>query len=154
PDIRIDILDNALIFIECKRPGRLDEPKRQEELNEGLGQLKSYIRAHLDRATTKPKPKTVLGLVTDGNRWHLMGLNKTNEFHTIAEWAFLTDDPPLLAKHIWMLAKSALAQPISALVEFLARRTLADVLRKKTGWLTRTVNEKLPDGEVSEELVG
>jgi hypothetical protein len=152
PDLRIDILDNGLIFIECKRLGRLDGPKGQEELDDGVSQLKAYIRAHLDRASIKPK--TVLGVVTDGNRWVLLGLNKTNEFHTIAEWAFLTDDPRLIAQRLWLLAKPALAQPTSALVEFLARRTLAEVLRENTKWLTRKVNEKLPDGAVSEDLLG
>ena len=100
------------------------------------------------------KPKTVLGVVTDGNRWIMLGLNKVNEFHTIAEWAFLTDDPRLLAQRMWLLAKAALAQPTSAVVEFLARRTLADVLKDSTKWLTKKVNEKLPDGFVSEELIG
>jgi hypothetical protein len=152
PDLRIDIPDTGLIFIECKRPGRLDGPKRQEELDDGVSQLRGYIRAHIDKATTKPK--TVLGVVTDGNRWVLMGLNRINEFHTIAEWAFLTDDPRLIAQRLWLLAKPALAQPTSPLVEFLARRTLAEVLKEKTGWLTRKVNEKLPDGAVSEELIG
>ena len=96
----------------------------------------------------------MLGVVTDGNRWLLMGLNRANEFHTIAEWAFLTDDPRLIALRMWLLAKPALAQPTSALVEFLARRTLVDVLKDNTKWLTRKVNEKLPDGAVSEELIG
>jgi len=152
PDLRIDILDNGLIFIECKRLGRLDGPKGPEELDDGVSQLRSYIRAHLDRASIKPE--TVLGVVTDGNRWFLMGLNRNNEFHTIAEWAFLTDDPRLIAQRLWLLAKPALAQPTSALVEFLARRTVAEVLKEKTGWLTKKVNERLPDGNVSEELIG
>jgi hypothetical protein len=117
-----------------------------------VNQLRSYIRAHVDRAAVKPK--TVLGVVTDGNRWLLVGLNKVNEFHTIAEWAFLTDDPRLIAQRMWLLAKPALAQPTSALVEFLARRTLAEVLKDNTRWLTKKVNEKLPDGAVSEELIG
>src|SRR5262249_3224273 len=82
PDLRINVLDNGLIFIECKRAGRLDGPKGQEELNDAVDQLKSYIRAHMDQAASKPK--TVLGIVTEGNRWLLMGLNKTNEFYTIA----------------------------------------------------------------------
>src|SRR5262249_57152460 len=64
-DLRIDILDNGLIFVECKRLGRLDGPKGQEELDDAVGQLRTYIRAHIDRATIKPK--TVLGVVTDGN---------------------------------------------------------------------------------------
>jgi hypothetical protein len=152
PDLRIDILDTGLIFVECKRMGRLEGPKSQEELNDGVAQLRSYIRAHVDQATIKPK--TVLGVVTDGNRWFLMGLSRLNEFHTIAEWAFLTDDPRLIAQRLWLLAKTALAQPTSALVEFLARRTLADVLKDNTKWLTRKVNEKLPDGAVSEEMIG
>ncbi|HLJ92944.1 MAG TPA: hypothetical protein VKU02_07110 [Gemmataceae bacterium] len=151
PDLRIEVLDNGLIFVECKRPGRLDGPKGQDELNDAANQLRTYIRAHVDRATVKPK--TVLGIVTDGNRWLLMGLNRTNEFHTIAEWAFLTDDPRLIAQRLWLLAKPALAQPTSALVEFLARRTLADVLKDNTKWLTKKVNEKLPDGNVSEEMI-
>jgi hypothetical protein len=151
PDLRIDVLDNGLIFVECKRLGRLDGPKGPEELNDGVSQLRAYIRAHVDQATTKPK--TVLGVVTDGNRWCLMGLNRTNEFHTIAEWAFLTDDPRLIAQRLWLLAKPALAQPTSALVEFLGRRTLAEVLKDNTKWLTKKVNEKLPDGAVSEELI-
>jgi hypothetical protein len=36
----------------------------------------------------------------------------------------------------------------------LARRTLAEVLKENTKWLTKKVNEKLPDGSVSEELIG
>ena len=151
PDLRIDILDNGVIFVECKRLGRLDGPKGPDELNDAVSQLRAYIRAHVDKATIKPK--TVLGVVTDGNRWLLMGLNKANEFHTIAEWAFLTDDPRLIALRLWLLAKPALAQPTSALVEFLARRTLAEVLKDNTKWLTKKVNEKLPDGSVSEELI-
>src|SRR5439155_21142875 len=118
--------------------GRLDGPKGPDELNDAVGQLRAYIRAHVDKAVIKPK--TVLGVVTDGNRWLLLGLNKTNEFHTIAEWAFLTDDPRLLAQRLWLLAKPALAQPTPALVEFLARRTLADVLKGKTGWLTKKLH--------------
>ena len=55
---------------------------------------------------------------------------------------------------MWLLAKPALAQPTSALVEFLARRTLADVLKEDTKRITRKVNEKLPDGSVSEDLIG
>jgi hypothetical protein len=152
PDLRVDIIDSGHIFVECKRLGRLDGPKGQDELNDGVNQLRSYIRAHTDQAPIKPK--TVLGLVTDGNRWLLLGLNRANEFHTIAEWAFLTDDPRLLAQRMWLLAKPALAQPTSALVEFLARRTLAEVLKDNTRWLTKKVNEKLPDGSVSEELIG
>jgi Restriction Enzyme Adenine Methylase Associated len=121
-------------------------------LNDGVSQLRSYIRAHVDQASIKPK--TVLGVVTDGNRWLLMGLNRTNEFHTIAAWAFLTDDPRLIAQRLWLMAKPALAQPTSALVEFLGRRTLAEVLKDHTRWLTKKVNERLPDGNVSEELIG
>src|SRR5215468_5643582 len=68
PDLRISILDAGLIFIECKRLGRLSGPKGQDELKDARNQLTAYIRAHLDRATTKPK--TVLGVVTDGNQWH------------------------------------------------------------------------------------
>jgi hypothetical protein len=158
PDLRIDVLDSGLIFVECKRLGRLDGSKAQEELDDGVSQLRSYIRAHLDRVSSKPKPvigpKTVLGVVTDGNRWLMMGLSRTNEFHTIAEWAFLTDDPRLIAQRLWLLAKVALAQPTSAVVEFLARRMLVEVLKDNTKWLTRKVNEKLPDGTVSEELIG
>src|SRR5262249_35838056 len=100
------------------------------------------------------KLQTVLGVVTDGNRWLLIGLDKKNEFHTIAEWSFLTDDPRLIGQRFWLLAKPALAQPTSALVDFLARRTLAEVLTGKTKWLTNKVNEKLPGGAVSEELIG
>jgi hypothetical protein len=96
----------------------------------------------------------VLGVVSDGNRWSLMGLNKVKEPHTIAEWAFLTDDPQLIAQRLWLLAKPALAQPTTPLVEFLARRALAEVLKEKTRLLTRKVNERLPDGAVSEELIG
>jgi hypothetical protein len=157
PDLRIDIADNGLIFIECKRPGRLDGPKGAEEIADGVSQLMTYIRTHVDQATVNQasvKPKMVLGVVTDGNRWIMLGLNKVNEFHTIAEWAFLTDDPRLLAQRMWLLAKSALAQPTSAVVEFLARRTLVEVLKDSTRSLTRKVNEKLPDGSVSEELIG
>ena len=152
PDLRIDVLDNGVIFVECKKLGRLDGPKGQDELSDAVNQLRSYIRAHVDQATIKPK--TVLGVVTDGNHWLLMGLNRANEFHTIAEWVFLTDDPRLIALRLWLLAKQALAQPTSALVEFLARRTLAEVLKDNTKWLTKKVNEKLPDGNVSEELIG
>jgi hypothetical protein len=121
-------------------------------MKDGVDQLRAYIRTRVDQASVKPK--TVLGVVTDGNRWLLFGLNKVNEFHTIAEWAFLTDDPRLLAQRMWLLAKAALAQPTSAVVEFLARRTLAEVLKENTRWLTKKVNEKLPDGSVSEELIG
>ena len=152
PDLQINILDNGLIFVECKRMGRLGGPKGPEELEDGVRQLRNYIRAHLDPLAIKPK--TVLGTVTDGNRWIMLGLNKVNEFHTIAEWSFLTDDPRLLAQRMWLLAKSALAQPTTAVVEFLARRTLAEVLKEDTRRLTRKVNEKLPDGSVSEELIG
>jgi hypothetical protein len=155
PDLRINVLDSGLIFFECKRLGRLSGPKGNEELDDGVTQLTSYIRAHVDQATLKGNPlKTVIGLVTDGNRWLLVGLNRKNNFHTIAEWAFLTDDPRLIAQRLWLLAKPALAQPTSALVEFLARRTLAEVLKDNTKWLTKKVNEKLPDGSVSEELIG
>jgi hypothetical protein len=152
PDLRINILDTGLIFVECKRPGLLDGLKGPDELNDGVGQVQGHIRAHLDRASIKPK--TVLGVVTDGNRWSLLGLNRVNQFHTIAEWAFLTDDPRLIAQRLWLLAKPALAQPTSPLVEFLARRTLAEVLKESTRSLTKKVNEKLPDGAVSEELIG
>jgi hypothetical protein len=152
PDLRINVLDNGLIFVECKRGGRLDGPKGQEELKDAENQLKSYIRAHMDQASIKPK--TVLGIITDGNRWVLIGLNKANDFYTIAEWAFLTDDPRLIAHRLWLLAKPALAEPTSALIEFLARRTLAVVLKDNTKLLTRRVNEKLSDGSVSEELIG
>jgi hypothetical protein len=152
PDLQINILDNGLIYVECKRMGRLDGPKGPEELEDGVGQLRSYIHAYLYRADVKPK--TVLGVVTDGNRWRLIGLNKTNEFDTIADWTFLTDDPRLIAQRLWLLAKPALAQPTPALVEFLARRTMADVLDRKTKWLTKQVNKKLPGGSISEELIG
>ncbi|HLN32537.1 MAG TPA: hypothetical protein VK395_32715 [Gemmataceae bacterium] len=152
PDLRINVLDNGVIFVECKRSGRLEGPKGQDELNDAVSQLRAYIRAYVDQASVKPK--TVLGIVTDGNRWLLMGLNRTNEFHTVAEWAFLTDDPKLLAQRLWLLAKPALAQPTSALVEFLARRTLLDVLKENTRWLTKKVNEKLPEGAVSEDSIG
>src|SRR5262249_48738631 len=152
PDLRVEVVDNGLIFVECKKLGRLDGPKGPEEQNDAVSQLRAYIRAHVDQANIKPK--TVLGVVTDGNRWLLMGLNRSNEFHNIAEWAFLTDDPRLIAQRMWLLAKPALAQPTSALVEFLARRTLAEVLKDNTRWLTKKVNEKLPDGAVSEELIG
>jgi hypothetical protein len=89
-----------VIFIECKKVGRLDGPKGEHEQTDAVGQLKSYIRAHVDQAATKPK--TVLGVVTDGNHWLLIGLNKTNEFHTIGEWTFLTDDPRLIAQRLWL----------------------------------------------------
>jgi hypothetical protein len=152
PDLRIDIRDTGLIFIECKRLGLLTGPKGPDELKNGLSQLWSYIQAHLFRLSMKPK--TVLGVVSDGNRWHLVGLDKLNKPHTIAEWAFLTDDPRLIAKCLWLLAKPALAQPTSGLVEFLARRTLAEVLKEMTKRITQKVNEKLPDGVVSPELIG
>jgi hypothetical protein len=61
PDLRVNVLDNGLIFVECKRAGRLDGPKGQDELNDAVSQLRSYIRAHVDQAPTKPK--TVLGVV-------------------------------------------------------------------------------------------
>jgi hypothetical protein len=152
PDLQVNILDNGLIFVECKRMGRLDGPKGPEELEDGVGQLRSYIHAYLYRASAKPK--TVLGVITDGNRWVLIGLNKTNEFDTIADWTFLRDDPRLIAQRLWLLAKPALAQPTPALVEFLARSTLAKVLKGKTRWLTKKVNDNLPGGAVSEELIG
>jgi hypothetical protein len=47
PDLRIDIPDTGLIFIECKRLGVLDGPKGPEELKGGVSQLWSYIHAHL-----------------------------------------------------------------------------------------------------------
>jgi predicted transport protein len=131
--------------------GRLDGPKGQDELNGAVNQLRSYIRAHIDQASIKPK--TVLGVVTDGNHWLLLGLNRINEFHTITEWAFLTDDPRLICQRMWLLAKPALAQPTSALVEFLARRTLAEILKDNAKWLTKKVNERLPDGAVSQDLI-
>jgi hypothetical protein len=155
-DLRINILDNAVIFIECKRLGLLGGSGGQKELAAAITQLQSYIlMSHLGTHSGQAsnKPKTVLGVVTDGNRWTLIGLNKTNQFHNIAEWTFLTDDPQLIAKRLWLLAKPALAQPTSALVEFLARRTLADVLNATAKLLTRKVNEKLPDGSISEDLI-
>ena len=152
PDLRINVLETGVIFVECKRLGRLDGPKGQVELEEAKNQLMSYIRAFVDQAATKPK--TVLGVVTDGNRWLLLGVNKANQFHKIEEWAFLTDDPRLIAQRLWLLAKPALAQPTSALVEFMARRTLAEVLKDYTKLLTKKVNEKLPDGTVSQESIG
>src|SRR6516162_7660171 len=39
PDLRIDVLDNGLIFVECKRLGRLDGPKGQDELKDAVSQL-------------------------------------------------------------------------------------------------------------------
>jgi hypothetical protein len=149
-DLQINILDNGFIFFECKRTGRLTGSNGQEELDDAIRQLKNYIRAQLDPMAVKPK--ITLGLVTDGNRWHLMGLK--NDFYPIADWTFLTDDPRLIARHLWLLAKPALAQPTSAFVEFLARRTLADFLQSESKWITKKVNEKLPDGAVSEELIG
>jgi hypothetical protein len=156
-DLHINILDNGVIFIECKRLGLLGGPGGQKELASAVSQLKSYILmshlgGHSNQATIRPK--TVLGVVTDGNRWVLIGLTKTNEFHTIAEWTFLTDDPQLIAKRLWLLAKPALAQPTSALVEFLARRRLAEVLEGKKQWLTKQVNDGLPGGAISKELIG
>lgn len=62
--MRIEILDNGLIFLECKRLGRLVGPRGQEELADAANQLRVYIRAHADRTSTKPK--TVLGVVTAG----------------------------------------------------------------------------------------
>ena len=50
---------------------------------------------------------------------HQSRKNRNNAFHVIAEWAFLTDDPRLIAQRLWLLAKPALAQPTSALIEFL-----------------------------------
>src|SRR5258708_32415127 len=32
PDLRIDVLDNGVIFVECKRLGRLEGPQASEEL--------------------------------------------------------------------------------------------------------------------------
>ena len=83
PDLRVNILGNGIIFIECKRLGRLSGPKGPDELKDARNRLMAYIRAHLDQ--TSIKPQTVLGVVTDGNRWHLIGLDKKNNFHTIAE---------------------------------------------------------------------
>ena len=40
PDLRIDVHDNGLIFVESKRLGRLDGPKGQDELNDGVSQLR------------------------------------------------------------------------------------------------------------------
>jgi hypothetical protein len=143
PDLQINILDDGLILVECKRPFRLDVP---QEIEDGVGQLRSYIHTYLYKAS--PKPKTVLGVVTDGNRWVLVGRSRANEYDIIEQWTFLTDDPQLIAQRLWLLAKPALAQPTSALVQFLARRTLVDVLKRKTKWLTGKVNERLPDGHV------
>src|SRR5437867_3398141 len=39
PDLRIEVLDNGLIFVECKRLGRLDGPKGPDELNDAANQL-------------------------------------------------------------------------------------------------------------------
>ncbi len=69
PDLRINVLDNGVIFVECKKLGRLDGPKGQDELSDAVTQLRGYIRAHVDQANIKPK--TVLGVVTDGNHWLL-----------------------------------------------------------------------------------
>jgi hypothetical protein len=122
-------IECKLILIECKRPGRLDGPKSQEELDDGKEQLRSNMRAHLDQASIKPK--TIMGVVTDGNRWFLMGLNKARRFNTIAEWAFLTDDPRLIAQRLWLLAKPALAQPTPALLESLVQFFLGKFIPKK-----------------------
>jgi hypothetical protein len=62
-DLRINILSNGLIFVECKRFGYLDGPNK---LKDARNQLTTYIRTHLDQASSKPQ--TVLGVVTDGNR--------------------------------------------------------------------------------------
>jgi hypothetical protein len=150
--LRVHIADTGLIFIECKRLGRLDGPKAKEEFDSAIAQLKSYIRAHIDQAAIKPT--TVLGIVTDGNQWTLFGLDRQNEFHIIASWHFLSDDPRILAQRMWLLAKPALAQPTTAVVEYLARRTLGEVLKDNTKFLTRKVNERLPEGAVSEDLIG
>jgi Restriction Enzyme Adenine Methylase Associated len=83
-----------------------------------------------------------------------MGLDKFNTPHPIAEWAFLTDDPAIIADYFWLLAKPALAQRTSPLIEFLARRTLGDVLKAMTKKITTKVNEKLPDGAISQDLIG
>jgi hypothetical protein len=148
-------LDNGLIFIECKRVGKFEGAKGQQEMNDAELQLRSLIHAHLERAAKQAanKPKTVLGVVTDGNRWLLIGINKINVFHNIAGWAFLTDDPRIIAQRMWLLAKPALAQPTSALVEFLARHELAEILKEEAKKLKNRVNDRLPDGDVSEELV-
>jgi hypothetical protein len=145
-----NILDTGLIFVECKRPGLLGGLKGPDELKDGVRPVQGHIRAHLDRASIKPK--TALGVVTDGNRWPLLGLNRVNQFRTVTEWAFLTDDPRLSAQRLWPLAKPALAQPASPLVELLARRALAEVLKESTRSLTQKVKDRLPDGAVSEEL--
>jgi hypothetical protein len=152
PDLRVQIAETGLIFIECKRFGRLEGTRGKEEYDEASAQLKSYIRAHIDQAAVKPK--MVMGIVTDGNRWTLLGLDRQNEFHKIADWSFLTDDPHILAQHMWLLAKPALAQPTSAVVEYLARKALEEVLKENARFLTRKVNERLPEGSISEELVG
>src|SRR5262245_44369936 len=54
PDLRVQIADTGLIFIECKRSGRLDGPKGKEEYDEAVAQLKSYIRAHIDQSAIRP----------------------------------------------------------------------------------------------------
>src|SRR5437868_410682 len=49
PDLRIDVLHDGLIFVECKRLGRLGGPKGQDELLDATTQLQTYIRAHVDQ---------------------------------------------------------------------------------------------------------
>jgi hypothetical protein len=71
PGLRVDIADNGLIFVECKRLGRLDGPKGQDERTDAINQLRSYIRAHVDQAAVKPK--TVVGVVRSiGDPLHVM----------------------------------------------------------------------------------
>lgn len=151
PDIRINVPDNGHIFIEAKRLGRFDGPKGLDEINDALAQLKTYIRAFMDQAAVKPKP--VYGIVTDGNVWVLIGLNRTMEFLVKDKWTFLTDDPSLLVRRFWLLAKPSLAQPVSAIFEFDARRALVEVLLERAKSIAKQVNEKLPDGEVTAEMI-
>jgi hypothetical protein len=154
-DLRVSILNSGLIFIECKRLGRFSGPQGAAALKDATEQLHAYIWTHLNQASSKPQaaPQTVLGVVTDGNHWRLIGLDTKNKFYTVAEWALLTDDPRRLAQRMWLLAKPALARPTPALVEFLARRTLAEVLQARTKWLTAQVNKELPGGAVSQEVI-
>jgi hypothetical protein len=78
--LRVGVLDEAAIFIAFNRPCRLDEPIRRDELSATSSRLMSCVRAQMDQANKDPK---ALIVVTDGDRWHLIGLNKSCQFHNM-----------------------------------------------------------------------